>query len=72
MDFFAFMYELRRQDDKDKYTFNLLNGHIKPNIIINIIMANVWDSRFNKMVPSSENVNSFRLLIGKKQLRDVK
>ena len=39
----TFAYELRRQDINDKYTFEFINGNVKPSIFNDIIMSNYWD-----------------------------
>lgn len=39
---FQFSYELRKQDQEDQYTYELLNGAVKPCILVDIITNNVW------------------------------
>ena len=46
---FAFAYELRKQDAADLYTEDLLNGPVKPAILVTIIANNVWLSKSKKM-----------------------
>ena len=40
---FAFCFELRKQDSCNNYTYELLNGNVKPPILVDIIMNNTWD-----------------------------
>lgn len=44
-----FAFELRKQDTDDKYSFNLLNGQVRPPVLVDIIMANKWSSSEGKM-----------------------
>lgn len=39
---FKFSYELRKQDQDDDYTYDLLNGAVKPMILVDIITNNVY------------------------------
>ena len=41
-DLFMFSFELRRQDTKDEYSYDLLNGAVKPCILVDVICNNVW------------------------------
>lgn len=46
---FAFCFELRKQDLNNNYTFDLLNGQVKPHILVEIIMNNTWDKKKKRM-----------------------
>ena len=62
---FPFVYQLRIQDTQNKFTFDLLNGFIKPNILIDIFLANRWDELSESMMPTTKN--KFRLIVGKEK-----
>lgn len=57
-----FAYELRKADleHNDKYSRDLLYGNVKPNALVNILLANEWDSKKEEMKPTK----SFRVEIG--------
>ena len=40
LEFYKFAYELRRIDHQNKYTFEFLNGQVKPHCIVEIVCAN--------------------------------
>lgn len=41
---FKFAYELRKFDVSDKYSYELLNGQVRPEIFVDIICANKWNN----------------------------
>lgn len=45
----SFCYFLRKIDTKNEYTFEFLNGLVKPAILVDIICANKWDSVHQQM-----------------------
>ena len=58
----AFAYELRRQDSNDKYSFDFINGNVKPSILTDIIMSNQWDQSEETMIVKKNA--RFRICIG--------
>lgn len=58
----AFAYELRRQDLSDKYSFEFINGNVKPSILTDIIMSNYWDQKEDCMAVKKNA--RFRICIG--------
>lgn len=58
----AFAYELRRQDLEDKYSFEFINGNVKPSILVDIIMSNYWDKDEDCM--KVKKTDRFRICIG--------
>lgn len=58
----AFAYELRKQDVNDKYTYDFLNGQVKPSILVDIIMSNRWNEDAFEM--QVQKGTSFRINIG--------
>ena len=58
----SFAYELRKQDTEDKYSFEFLNGNVKPSLYNEIFMSNYWDKTAEcmKVKPSAK----FRICIG--------
>lgn len=44
-----FCYYLRKLDVENKYSFNLLNGYVRPPILVDIICANRWDEKLGQM-----------------------
>lgn len=46
---FSFAYELRKNDPKNLYSYNFLNGQVNPSVVIDIIMNNTWDSKKKRM-----------------------
>lgn len=58
----AFAYELRRQDTHDKYSFEFINGNVKPSILTDIIMSNTWDQQEESMKVKKQA--KFRICIG--------
>lgn len=46
---FAFCFELRKQDSNNNYSEDLLNGCVKPSILVDIIMNNTWDQKKRRM-----------------------
>ena len=39
---FMFSFELRKQDVNDEYSYDLLNGAVKPCILVDVICNNFW------------------------------
>lgn len=39
---FIFSYELRKHDQNDEFTYELLNGAVKPMILVDVITNNVY------------------------------
>ena len=58
---FNFCYELRKQDNNDEFTYELLNGPVKPAILVDIIVNNIW-VKSNQRMGHRRN-QSFRLVI---------
>ena len=46
---FIFCFELRKQDTNDEFTYELLNGPVKPAILVDIILNNIWMKNNQKM-----------------------
>ena len=40
-----FAFHLRKIDTEDKYSYNILNGQLRPPILVDIIMANKWNAK---------------------------
>ena len=38
-----FVYELRKFDTKDVYSYEFLNGQVHDHVLVEIFMANYWD-----------------------------
>ena len=62
-----FAFELRKQDTEDKYSFNLLNGQVRPPVLVDIIMANKWSSLEGKMKVNEQD--RYSMMCGDKYLR---
>lgn len=45
----AFAYELRKQDVDNLYSYEFLNGQVKPAVLVDIIMSNSWNEIKSKM-----------------------
>ena len=54
-----FAYELRKADVFDKYTYELLNGCVKPCSLVDIICSNKWMPVQGRMVVDSKK--AFRI-----------
>ena len=69
-DLFCFAFELRKQDTEDKYSFDFLNGQVKPAILVDIIMSNQWVSEKDQMIVNQNffmNVDSYFLIYQEKE-----
>ena len=44
-----FAYHLRKNEKASKFTFQVLNGHLQPAILLDIILANNWDEQAKSM-----------------------
>ena len=44
-----FAYHLRKNEKASKFTFQILNGHLQPAILLDIILANNWDEQAKSM-----------------------
>ena len=44
-----FCYHLRKADVDDKYTFDFLNGQVRPATLVDIFCANRWDTVTQQM-----------------------
>lgn len=55
-----FAYELRKQDLNDEYSNTLLEGQVQPNVLVQIIMSNQWNTEQGKMV-LNENQDCFKI-----------
>ena len=42
-EFLKFAYQLRRDDTDDRYTEKFIGEHVKPKLLLNIILANYWN-----------------------------
>ena len=62
-----FAYELRKQDTEDKYSFNILNGQVRPPALVEMIIANKWDSQAGKMTVDAKD--KYSILLHDKFLR---
>jgi hypothetical protein len=49
-EFLKFAYELRKIDVDNKYSYNLMNGQVKPNILVDIICSNKWNVEESRMM----------------------
>lgn len=65
-DLVEFAYELRKTDTSDDLTFDLLNGRVRPSVLVEIILSNKWNPVLQRMVPAS--ADTFRMLIGKNSM----
>ena len=63
---FKFAYELRKADEADQYSYDYLNGQVQPHVIVDILMANSWNSKTNQMI-SNKN-GKFYLITGSKAI----
>ena len=59
-DFFNFAYELRKHDIENKFTRKLLENRVKPDIFVDMIASNKWDTDRECMVPE-ENATMFTI-----------
>ena len=62
-DLVAFAFELRKADKEDKYSYALINGLIKTEILEKVILYNKWDDNQKTMVPTEEN--KFKFYVGR-------
>lgn len=62
-----FAFELRKQDTGDKYSFDFLNGQVRPPVLIEMILANKWDSQAGKMTVEAKD--EYAIMAGDKFLR---
>ena len=60
-----FAYELRKQDAEDKYSYDILNGQVSPQILVDIFMNNKWDEEEQRMVLVKEQNYRFIINVGK-------
>ena len=44
-----FAYHLRKHEKADRFKYSILNGHIKPAILYEVILANYWDHSSHTM-----------------------
>jgi len=65
-DLAMFAYELRKRDPNDQYTHNLLNGQIRPPVLIDIILSNRWNAKDGCMQANPER--AFRMMICDKKI----
>ena len=49
-----FCYHLRKADVEDKYSYEFLNGNIRPNVLVDMICCNKWDAAANQMKPNMQ------------------
>lgn len=42
IEFHKFAFELRKVDPSNHYSFDLLNGQVKPRALVDIICSNTW------------------------------
>lgn len=59
----AFAYELRKQDVTDRYSYEFLNGQVAPALLVDVLMANQWDTNSDRMTVNSGS--AFKLFVGK-------
>lgn len=45
----TFAYEMLKTDVDQKFTFDLLNGQVKPHSLVQVIMSNKWNPKLDKM-----------------------
>ena len=62
-----FAFHLRKVDTEDKYSYNILNGQLRPPILVDIIMANKWNAKEGKMIIKEEE--RYAIMCGEKYLR---
>jgi hypothetical protein len=62
-----FAYELRKQDIEDKYTLTLIDGQVRPPVLVEIILANKWNSEACKMTVDAKD--QYAIMSGDKYLR---
>lgn len=62
-----FAYELRKQDVENKYSFNMLNGQVRPPALVEMILANKWDSQEGKMTVDAKD--QYSIMSGDKFLK---
>ena len=63
-DLIRFAYELRKFDSgSNKYSYEFLNGQIKPQLMIDIIMSNEWNSKTKQMEVKKQQ-NMFKMYCG--------
>ena len=56
----AFAYELRKQDGEDRYSYELLNGQVRPHVLVTIICSNKWNEQRQEM-ETKPNAKKFQL-----------
>ena len=59
----VFAYHLRKHDADNTYSMDFLNGQVRPNIFIDIIMANQWN-KSTKSMTVDKNTAGFSINIG--------
>lgn len=59
---FKFVYELRKADSKEKFSFEFMNGNIQSPVLVDLFLSNKWDSSKDIMTPTSRN--KYCLLVG--------
>jgi len=64
---FAFAYELRKNDPQNKYSSGFLTGNVNPPVVVDIIMANTWDSAKQVMTLSQDCEYRMVLPIGEQK-----
>ena len=62
-EFYKFAYELRKIDIQNQFTFEFLNGQVKPHCIVEMICANQWDTNSQTMKFNDKSYK-FRLASG--------
>lgn len=62
-----FAYELRKQDVEDKYSVAFLNEQVRPPVMVEMILANKWDSKAGKMTVDAKD--QYAIMCGDKFLR---
>ena len=61
-DLIGFAYELRKVDKDDQYSYMLVNGLLKIDLLEKMVLSNKWDDNKKTMVPTEHN--KFKLYVG--------
>lgn len=61
-----FAYELRKQDVQELYSLSFLNGQVRPPVLVEMFLANKWDSEAGKMTVGA--TDHYEIMSGDKVL----
>lgn len=61
-----FAYELRKQDVQELYSLSFLNGQVRPPVLVEMFLANKWDSEAGKMTVEAKDY--YEIMSGDKVL----